>query len=127
MRIADNERRQRQALTMTTFFRAIGWAAVVTIAVLSLVSGEQRPHTVYPGQLEHVVAYLGTAGALTLGYRSRAPMVALLLAGYAGALEILQIWVPGRNAAFIDFVSSSLGASAGVCLAMLFQWALIRS
>ena len=49
-------------------FRAVGWASVVAIVVASLVPGDARPDTGLPGQIDHIIAYCGTAGLLGLGY-----------------------------------------------------------
>jgi hypothetical protein len=46
-----------------------GWLAVLIIAILSLVPGNLRPHTVLPGPLEHTLAYALTGAALAFGYR----------------------------------------------------------
>jgi hypothetical protein len=97
-------------------FRAAGWACVVAIIVLSVVPGNERPHTGVPGQIEHVLAYCGTATLLGLGYptAARFGMVAML-ALLAAALEVIQLWIPGRYSQFIGFAAGS----AGACLGML--------
>jgi len=43
--------------------------------------------------------------------------VALILTGFAGIMEYLQELVPGRNAGYLDFVGSALGAGTGAALA----------
>src|SRR5919206_2731246 len=91
-------------------FRALTWACVVLLAVLSLTPGDYMVRTGAPGDLEHFVAYLGTGVIGCLGYARRfgyfVPTV--LLCTYAGLLEIAQNWTPGRHADFIDFASSSI-------------------
>ena len=42
-------------------FRWLAIACLLAIAVLSLVPGDDRPHTGYSGNIEHLVAYVGTA------------------------------------------------------------------
>ncbi len=98
--------------------RIASWAAVVLIAVLSLLPGELRPHTMASGHIEHFVAYFITASALALSYRgwSTAILIAFLLSAYGGALEILQLWVPGRISQLSDFLVSANGAWAGSML-----------
>jgi hypothetical protein len=51
--------------------RAIGLACVAVIMVLSLLPADERPHTGSSGQLEHTVAYFGTAVFLAAGFRKR--------------------------------------------------------
>jgi hypothetical protein len=48
--------------------RAIGLACVAVIIVLSLVPGDERPHTGLAGQIEHALASFGTAVFLTADF-----------------------------------------------------------
>jgi VanZ family protein len=101
-----------------TSVRAAGFFGVLAIIVLSLVPGTYRPHTGLPGEAEHFIAYCSTASALALGFRSRASRVAIALGLtlLAVLMEVLQLWVPGRNAAIMDAVVSSLGGLIGIVL-----------
>ena len=98
-----------------------GALAVVAFAVLSLVPWQLRPHTGAPESLEHVAAYALAGALLTFGYRKRSQpfIIVLSLSLYAAILEIAQMWVPGRNPQFIDFVASSAGALIGSVLAWI--------
>jgi VanZ family protein len=108
-------------------FRPLTWACVVLLAVLSLTPGDYMVRTGAPGDLEHFVAYLGTGVIACLGYARRFGyfVSAVLLCGYAGVLEVGQIWAPGRHPDFIDFASSSVGVIAGMLLA--WAWNSISS
>jgi VanZ family protein len=69
------------------------------------------------GQQEHVCAYAAvTLFALSVLGAGATRTAAALLIAYAGVLEIGQLWVPGRHAAFIDFSASSLGVLIGLAL-----------
>jgi hypothetical protein len=106
-----------KSVVLRCLFRTAGWACVVAIVVLSVVPGNERPHTGMPGQIEHVIAYCGTATLLGLGYptaMARFGLVAML-ALLAAALEVIQLWIPGRYSQFIGFAAGS----AGACLGML--------
>lgn len=105
--------------------RLVGLLAVVTIAILSLVPGDLRPHTYMPKRIEHIVAYLLTAGLLSFGYgKSRYPtFIVLSLSIFSGALEIAQLQIPGRDGNVGDFVVSSIGALIGGSLA----WLILRA
>jgi VanZ family protein len=107
------------------FARLIGSLAIVAIAVLSLVPGNMRPHTSAPPRLEHIAAYLLTAGLLSYGYGNhRNPaIIALCLSFYSAALEIAQIYVPGRHADLMDVAAGSTGAFIGSALA----WIVLRT
>jgi hypothetical protein len=104
--------------------RIAGWIGTIVIFILSVVPGDARPHSgVAPGQFEHLFAYMLTAGALALGYSGKASrlLVCALLVGLAAALEVAQIWIPGRNAEVIGFSGSALGAALGCAAAAVLD------
>jgi VanZ family protein len=109
--------------------RAIGLACVAAIIVLSLVPGDERPHTGLAGQIEHALAYFGTAVFLALGFRTMRDRVATisLLVGLAALLELIQRMIPGRHSQFIDWFASSLGAGAGTFAIILIERVLTLS
>jgi VanZ family protein len=117
---------------LLSLIRAVGWACIVALVILSLVPGGDRPHTGLPGQIEHVIAYCGTAAALGLGYptaKARFGFVGML-ALLAVVLEMAQQWIPGRHSQFIDFAASSAGACLGmfaVAVVDRFRLADLRS
>jgi VanZ family protein len=103
--------------------RFLTWVCVVLLSFLSLLPAEDMVRTGYPGLLEHFVAYAGSAAIAMAGYgfnRSR-----LLIIGsfwlYAGILEYLQRFSPGRHPSIADFAASALGALCGV-LAVIRFW-----
>jgi VanZ family protein len=104
--------------------RVGGFLATVTIIILSIVPGSMRPHTGAPPELEHVAAYALAAALLTVGYDNKRylAVIALFLSILSAVLEIAQIQIPGRNAAVLDFVVSSIGAVIGCFLA----WVALR-
>jgi VanZ family protein len=71
--------------------------------------------TGFPGRLEHFVAYAGSAAIAMAGYgASRGAMQ--IIGGfwvYAGILEYLQHFSPGRHPSIADFAASALGALCG--------------
>lgn len=101
--------------------RVAGWAGVCLIIALSLVPGTLRPHVLGAGKFEHLLAYAMTSLALCLGYvdRNQRVRIGLGLSALAGALEIAQLWVPGRVSQFSDFASGAIGACAIACVAEL--------
>jgi VanZ family protein len=108
-------------------FRAMGLACVALVFILSLLPGNERPHTGLSGQLEHTVAYFGTAVFLALGFRTitdRVTTIALLI-GAAAVLEVIQRLVPGRHSQIIDWLASSFGAGAGMFVVVLIERLLL--
>jgi len=103
--------------------RLIGWICLATIAILSLVPGNIRPHVVETGQVEHLVAYAGTAFFLAAGYSANKQLVGILilLPVYAACMETLQIFVPGRTGQLIGAVVGALGSWSGIGLVLLLR------
>ena len=94
--------------------RAGAWFCVVLLAYLSLIPGDLQVRTGLSGLLEHLVAYLGTAMLFALGYPHKRPQIGLALVAYAGLLENLQVFSPGRMAHPLDACASATGAVLGV-------------
>jgi leader peptidase (prepilin peptidase)/N-methyltransferase len=92
--------------------RFAGYAGLLAIVILSLVPGQWRPSIGLAKGFEHAIAYAIAAAFLTLSGRARSPQI-LMLVALAGALEIGQAWVPGRDSNPIDFLGSSAGALLG--------------
>jgi VanZ family protein len=100
---------------ITTSLRALTWCCVMILAVLSLLPTRAMVRTGFPGVPEHFVAYAGSAAIAMAGYgASRGSLQ--IIGGfwvYAGVLEYLQHFSPGRNPTIDDFVASALGALCG--------------
>jgi VanZ family protein len=79
-----------------------------------------RSH-VMSGQVEHFIAYFlsGLLVSAAMSDRLSPWRVTIILVTYAGILELGQLFVPGRHAAFSDFATSGLGAVAGVVCYLL--------
>ena len=97
-----------------TSFRILTWCCVILLAVLSLLPAQDMVRTGVPGQLEHFVAYAGSAGIAIAGYGRRGGVRIIgLFWIYAGVLEYLQHFSPGRHPTIVDFAASALGAFFG--------------
>lgn len=100
----------------------------LVIVVLSLVPGDERPHTGFSGNMEHFVAYAGTAGITALGFRRLPPLWIALPFCIASALfELAQFYIPGRSPGLDNWLASSLGALAGAYGARHLALPLIKS
>jgi len=102
----------------THLTRALGLAAIIAIAIVTLVPGPMRPHSGAPAAIEHVVAYAGTASLLVMGFGSPLAIWALLSV-VAAALEIAQYFVPDRHPAAHDFLLKALGVGIGVVITIV--------
>ena len=94
--------------------RAAAWVCVAAVAYLSLVPPGMEVRTPMPAGVEHVLAYAGTAGAMTMGYPRRSLwLIAGALFAYSGLLEGLQGFVPGRHPEVVGALWSGTGALLG--------------
>ena len=97
--------------------RLVGWGCVFVLALLSLLPAEEMTRTGFPGRVEHVVAYTGTALVFGLAYGTAgSTRRIMMLAAYACILEYLQNFSPGRSAAWGDAVGSVSGVIAGTLI-----------
>jgi VanZ family protein len=98
----------------TRLTRAIAWLYVAALVFLTLGSPRYRFETVLPHNAEHLVAFSISGLLFSIGYRSRPLLVLLAGVGFVATLEVLQIWVAGRHARWIDFAMDALGFCIGV-------------
>jgi VanZ family protein len=111
-----------------TSFRVLTWYCIILLAVLALLPAQSMVRTGMPGQLEHFVAYAGSAAIALAGYRRRgAVRIIGLFWIYAGILEYLQYFSPGRHPSVGDFAASALGAFFGAFTAALLARRLWKS
>jgi len=109
----------RNIPTLLQLTKLSAFVGVAAIIVLSLLPGDERPHTGAGGGPEHFVAYALVGLAFGIGYGSRRQqmLAGAALAILSGCLEVAQIFIPGRTAEFAGWFSSSAGAWAGLCAA----------
>jgi VanZ family protein len=93
------------------------WISVVALAVLSLLPRAHMIRTDLGGHVEHVLAYAGTAFMVACSYGPKKwPNIAAGLITYAGVLELLQRFSPGRTPSISDFAFSATGVLVGLAL-----------
>jgi VanZ family protein len=100
------------------------WSAVLAIVVLTVVPPNLRPTTDAPHDVEHAAAFLilGTLFGLAHAGRKRTLIVGLVI--FCAIIEILQLYVPGRHARWIDFVVDAVAAVVGIFAGALGNRAL---
>jgi VanZ family protein len=110
-----------------TSCRILTWFCVILLAVLSLLPAQDMVRTGIPGELEHFVAYAGSASIAIVGYRRRgAVRIIGLFWIYAGVLEYLQHFSPGRHPSIVDFSTSAIGGFFGGLAAAFLVYRLRR-
>jgi len=100
---------------MRKLLQATAWFLLLVIVGLSVVSPEYRVSTPFPQCVEHFTVFLATGVAFGLGYPFRYDQGVFLLL-FTGAIELTQLWIPGRHGFFVDFVINSLGLVLGIAL-----------
>jgi VanZ family protein len=99
--------------------RIAAWFLATMIVALSVVSPDLRPETGVPHDLEHFLIYAATGLAFGMGYERKRIPVALLLLIFTAAVEIAQLFVPGRHARVSDFIVDAVAMCAGLVVASL--------
>ena len=115
-----------RARLILTSRRVFTWCCVILLAVLSLLPGGalaalsllpamKMVRTVLPAPLEHFVAYAGLAAVAMAGYGPSRGGVRIIgaLCAYAGILEYIRHFLPGRHPSIGKFTGSTLGALCG--------------
>jgi len=101
--------------------RGTAWGCLAVIAILSLLPAEEMVRTGLSGHIEHAIAYAAASVIVLLAYGKHGLVrVAAGLILYAGVLEFLQRFSPGRHSGVDDFLASSTGVLIGI--AALMSW-----
>jgi VanZ family protein len=108
---------------MRTLFRAAAWLLVLVIVFVSLSPPAHRPVTGAGYAPEHFLIYFVTGVAFASGYVNRWCIVAAGLVVFAAAVELAQLFVPGRHARFSDFIIDA----AAACLGTAASWITARA
>jgi VanZ family protein len=110
-----------RASAVTSLLRFLTWCCVFLLAVLSLLPAQDMIRTGFPGRIEHFVAYAGSAAIAAAGYGLRRGGMRIIGCFwiYAGVLEYLQHFSPGRHPSIGDFAASALGALCGGAAVLL--------
>jgi VanZ family protein len=108
---------------MKTVWRYLAYAGWLAIAVLSLVPGQDRPHTGFSGVSEHFLAYALVAGAFCLSAQNIRQMIwfAVFLTTASAVFEICQLYIPGRRGELIGVLSAAAGAGAAVLVTHFYR------
>ena len=117
---------------LVTSLRVLTWCGIIFLAVLSLLPGQalaalslsplmQMVRAVVSGPVEHFVAYAVVAAIAVAGYGSSlgGPRIIVAFCVYAGALEYIRHFSPGRHPSITKFAGSALGALCGGLICML--------
>jgi len=107
-------------MNVETIARLLGWAALCVIIALTCVPPAWRPVIGTSHTAEHFAIFFLAGGIFAVGYQRNLIVIGGLAVAVIGALEWIQLFVPGRHARAIDFVVNALGACGGIAAAWLF-------
>jgi VanZ family protein len=98
------------------------WACLLFIIYATLTSINARPElmrdeTAVVVVIERFGAYALLGFLFCVAYRNHIRLVCFLVFGTAVALEILQLFAPGRDARVIDAIEKLSGGGAGILTA----------
>jgi VanZ family protein len=103
---------------MLLLCRIVAWGLAGTIIVLSVVPASDRPSTPVAHDLEHFLIFFATGLAFAVGYRDRLAIVTAWLLVFCGAVELVQLGVPGRHARLQDFLVDLAATYLGVIVTL---------
>jgi len=101
----------------------VSWALLTAIAVMTLGPIGLRPHMHFAPNFERFATYVVLGILFALSYpQRRLWLLRAFIVGAAGALEIGQSFVPGRDPHLTDFLFKASGAVIGlVTLRLAFR------
>ena len=108
---------------MRRMARAVFIVGIVVLAVLLLTPGDYPPRVDLWDKLEHGLAFgvVAFTGAVAFPSRSSLLRVAFGLPCLGALFEILQIFVPGREAAVGDALANTIGVAIGLTPFVIVQ------
>lgn len=103
---------------------------IVAVVVLSPVPQEAVPDTTGWDKLNHLLAYCAVAlcGALAFRNPRALVMIGIGLFVLGGALEVVQAFLPNREASFADGIANGIGIATGLMAGRLaLSWRPFRA
>ena len=105
---------------MRRLFQVAAWLLLAAIVLLSLSPPSARPVTPvghnFGHNFEHLLIFLATGGAFTLGYPRRIRLLLVAMVAFAAAVELAQMWIPGRHARMSDFLVDIFSLYLGIAI-----------
>jgi hypothetical protein len=132
--IVDKRQPMRARLVNTSLY-ILAWCGVILLAVLLLAPAHALAavwllplmkimRAVLPATVEHFLAYTAVTAITMAAYGSSRGGVRIIgaLCAYAGILEYLRHFSPGRHPSIAKFAGSALGAlCGGLVIALLWR------
>jgi len=94
--------------------RAVAWLMLLAIVVLTAVPPGLRPTTFLPHEIEHAGIFLVAGISFGMAYLGREWLLSIVAIAFCAAIELAQLYVPGRHARLTDFIVDAIAAVMGV-------------
>ena len=97
----------------------LGCVLLILILILSIVPPTFRPVTIFPHSIEHLAIFLPVGLAFGMSGPTRFLFWLVALNLYVLAVELLQLWVPGRHARVSDFIVDAVALNLGLGIGLV--------
>jgi len=94
--------------------RAVAWLMLSAIVVLTVVPPGWRPTTFVLHKIEHAGIFLVAGISFGMAYLGRECLLSIVAIVFCAAIELAQLYVPGRHARLSDFIVDAIAAVMGV-------------
>jgi VanZ family protein len=111
---------------MMILLRLFAWLLAAAVTFATLGPARLRPHSNFGQDGEHALAFVLIGIAFGLAYPRHRLFTACISVPMIGALELLQLLIPGRHARLEDFIVDAIAACAGIVVAAVFYWVTVR-
>jgi VanZ family protein len=119
---------QGAELLLRNINRVVAWLLLLAIVVLSVVPPSSRPTAFVPHNFEHAAIFLAAGISFGTAYRGGERVLSIGAIIFFAAIELTQLYVPGRHARLSDFIVDATAAVLGVfvgCI-LLRTWHIFR-
>src|SRR5262249_21730858 len=96
--------------------RVMAWLFLSAIVVLTVVPPDSRPVTFVPHNIEHAAIFMAAGILFGTAYLGSKWLLSIGAIVFCAAIELAQLYVPGRHARLGDFVIDATAAVLGVFL-----------
>ena len=103
-------------LPLSRIARVAFWIAALVVLYFALGPALEREPLTGWDKGNHVAAFGGLAVLGLVGWLARERAVVAGLAGYGLAIEVLQLFAPGRHFDLHDLAADGLGIAVGWCV-----------
>jgi VanZ family protein len=97
--------------------RLSAWLLAAAVTFVTLSPSKYRPHATFGQDGDHALAFVLVGVAFGFAYPRHRPLAAGIAVVAIAALEILQLFAPGRHARIEDFAVDAVTACIGIALA----------